>query len=699
MHAKNIQVPALTIHDPVTKLPGVGAKISERLQRLHIHTVSDLLFHLPSRYIDRTRLYPIMSAEIAQDVVIQGQIMSSHYSPKLLSCRIRDDSGELTMRLFHFSPRQHQALKKGKTIRCFGMVRHGKQGREMVHPEFRVLSDPDKHPLEDTLTPVYPLTEGLTQYKLRQLSDHALGILDETAGAEFELLPQELLPAPYAMDLADALRQVHRPSPGADIDSLLAGTTKAQKRMAYEELLTHHLSVKYIRQQNQTRQASRMHVNSVCVKNLLSDLPFQLTAAQQRAWNEIRRDLAQTIPMMRLLQGDVGAGKTIVAAMAVLQVMDSNWQVAWLAPTEMLAAQHYRNVREFLAASGMPVYCLSGKMAAAERREALAAMAENKPLLVIGTHALFQEKVKFGRLGLVIIDEQHRFGVQQRMRLLEKGSANNFSPHQLVMTATPIPRTLNMTAYAELDCSIIDELPPGRRSPNTVLISNQRRDEVIQRIGHACGQRRQVYWVCKLIEESEAQSCEDVTNTWEELREKLPGQNIGLVHGKLSAEEKEQEMTRFRSGEYSVLVATTVIEVGVDVPGASLMIIDNAEMFGLAQLHQLRGRVGRGGGQSDCVLMYQPPLSDVAKRRLQVLRETSDGFVIAEKDMELRGPGEVLGKRQTGQAEYRIADLARDRDLLSGVPDAAKHVLTEHPGLSEALIDRWLGKGADFSEV
>jgi ATP-dependent DNA helicase RecG len=572
---------------------------------------------------------------------------------------------------------------------------------EIVHPEYQRLGETADRPVEIALTPVYPTTEGLQQLTLRRLSEQALAHLSALSAeqANTELLPPQLLARLGLPELPEALRYVHRPPPDAALSLLEKGGHPAQRRLAFEELLAHHLSRRQIRAEILTHRAPSLGAEGHLADRLRSLLPFTLTGAQERVIREIEQDLHREVPMLRLLQGDVGAGKTVVAGFAAVQALECGFQAAIMAPTELLAEQHLRTFGGWMEALGLATLCLAGKLSKATREDVLARIAGEPRSLVIGTHALFQDQVRFARLGLTIIDEQHRFGVHQRLALRDKGQGDAGLPHQLIMTATPIPRTLAMTAYADLDASILDELPPQRSPVHTVVMPSTRREDVIARIAKVCREQRQVYWVCTLIDESEALQCQAATNTALELAEHLTDARVGLIHGRMKAEEREQVMGAFKSGGLDLLVATTVIEVGVDVPNASLMIIENAERLGLAQLHQLRGRVGRGTHHSDCVLMYHPPLSDAARARLATIRDTTDGFQIAEKDLEIRGPGEVLGTRQAGLAQMRIADLARDRDLLPSVESTATELLRDHPERIAPLIRRWLGDAVRYGSV
>ncbi|CAJ1913948.1 ATP-dependent DNA helicase RecG [Aeromonas hydrophila] len=679
-------------------LKGVGSKMQEKLERLGLATVQDLLFHLPLRYEDRTQVWPIGDLPPGLHGAVEGEIQDTQLvmgRRRMLVCRISDGTGTLTLRFFNFTAAQKNSLSPGRLIRCFGEVRPGKYGLEMAHPEYKLLGEEQAGQTEEALTPVYPTTEGLRQLTLRSLTDQALAQLD-LYGVE-ELLPAGLYP--QQIDLAAALKLLHRPPPSVALALLESGQHPAQQRLVLEELLAHNLSVLKVRAQAQTQLARALKPAPALVEQLLAALPFTPTGAQNRVVAEIGRDLQQSHPMMRLVQGDVGSGKTLVAALAALQAIGNGCQVGLMAPTELLAEQHAINFAKWLEPLGIGVGWLAGKQKGKAREEALAAIADGSVKMVVGTHAIFQEQVVFQRLALVIIDEQHRFGVHQRLALREKGEREGVHPHQLIMTATPIPRTLAMTVYADLDTSIIDELPPGRTPITTVALPDSRRQDVIERVRLACEEGKQAYWVCTLIEESEVLECQAAEDTAAELQNLLPGLHIGLVHGRMRPVEKQRVMEEFKAGILQLLVATTVIEVGVDVPNASLMIIENPERLGLAQLHQLRGRVGRGSVASHCVLLYHAPLSKTAQSRLGVLRETNDGFLIAQRDLELRGPGELLGTRQTGLADLKIADLVRDQSLIPQVQKMARFLMDRHPNHVEPLIRRWLGLRDHYSNA
>jgi ATP-dependent DNA helicase RecG len=683
---------------PITVLKGVGPKLAQKLERLGLLTVQDALFHLPFRYQDRTRVVPLGALQPGQTAVVVGDIEVTDVAfrgRRNLICRISDGTGFLSLRFFHFSNAQKENLVRGRSVRCYGEARAGRDGLEMIHPEYQFVDD-SQPATDDALTPIYRTTEGVHQLSTRKLVQQAV---DSVLPGVKEWLPEPVLKELGLPDLKSALLCVHRPSPDEDVALLEAGQHPAQQRLVFEELLAHHLSMQRLRERQREHDAPVLQGAHALQDSLLDSLPFALTGAQQRVLDEIRADLESAHPMQRLVQGDVGSGKTIVAALAALQAVDAGYQVAVMAPTELLSEQHLVNFRQWLDPLRVPVARLTGSLKAKERQSVLEAMATGAVKVIVGTHALFQEGIEFERLGLVIVDEQHRFGVHQRLALREKGMTDGKVPHQLIMTATPIPRTLAQTIYADLDVSTIDELPPGRTPVETVVIPDSRRAEVVQRVHAACADGRQAYWVCPLIEESETLQLQTATDTETALKAALPELSVALVHGRMKPQEKERAMSEFKSGDTDLLVATTVIEVGVDVPNASLMIIENSERLGLSQMHQLRGRVGRGSDKSSCVLMYQAPLSEFAKLRLAAMRETNDGFEIARRDMELRGPGEMLGTRQTGVQQFHIADIVRDRDLLPRVREAAALLLSNYPERVEPIIDRWIGQRQDYANV
>ena len=687
---------------PVNRLAGVGDKLEQKLQRLGIYNVQDLLFLLPYRYIDRTHLTPIGALQPGEMALTQGIIELAQIKfgkRRSLLCRISDGTGALVLRFFYFSRQQQAKLAKDAWLRVWGAPRRVGGSLEMIHPEYQHITADKLDVVEQTLTPVYPATEGLTQGRLRSLTKQAIRTLESEPGHLLELLPGEILNNFTLPDLISALKYVHRPPPDADTQALMAGRHPAQQRLAFEELLGHHLSLQAFRQRIHAHTAAPLAIVPERKQDFIKNLHFDLTGAQQRVLQEIETDLCKQVPMLRLVQGDVGSGKTVLAALAALYAVDAGYQAAIMAPTELLADQHYNNLKTWFAPLQVEVIFLTGRIKRSERNERLAQLADDAPVVIVGTHALFQEQVAFGKLGLIIVDEQHRFGVHQRLSLLEKGASLKTFPHQLIMTATPIPRTITMTIFADLDVSIIDEMPPGRQPVNTVVLSNDKRPELIDRIAEVCRQGRQVYWVCTLIEESDAIQSQAATDTYESLKAQLPELNIGLIHGKMKSADKDRIMSAYKSAAIDLLVATTVIEVGVDVPAASLMIIENAERLGLSQLHQLRGRVGRGKQQSDCILLYQPPLNDLARARLEIMRATNDGFEIAKRDMELRGPGEILGTRQTGMPEMRVAELMRDAGLIPDVQQAAAVIQEKYPASIDLLIDRWLTDRRAFGKV
>jgi len=684
---------------PVATLRGVGPALADKLARIGVTQVQDLLFVLPSRYEDRTQVSPIGEVRPGTRAVVEGEIQLTEVAyrrRRQLLCRITDGTGSLTLRFFYFSGAQQAGLARGTRISCFGEIRRGPLGLEIVHPEYRRIGA-EAAPLEEVLTPIYPTTEGVPQPRLRALIDLALREA-ETAGVR-DWIPPELLARLELPSLVDALGMMHRPPRDAHLPELLSGRHPAQRRLAFEELLAHQLSLRMLRQTIKADPAEPLRDPAGREPQLLKSLPFALTGAQSRVLADVDRDLVAERPMVRLVQGDVGCGKTVVAAAAAARAVGSGLQAALMAPTELLAEQHAKNFERWFRALDIPVALITGSLPARTRRSALECVARGEISVVIGTHALFQESVEFARLGLVIVDEQHRFGVHQRLSLRDKGARGGKLPHQLIMTATPIPRTLAMTAYADLDVSVIDELPPGRTPIRTSVFPQSRRSEIVARVHAQIKNGRQAYWVCPMIEESEELRYQAAEETAAALAEALPDVRVGLVHGRMPPKDKERGMYAFKEGTIGLLVATTVIEVGVDVPNATLMVIENAERMGLAQLHQLRGRVGRGAHESDCVLLYGDPLSEVARARLKVIRETNDGFVIARRDLELRGPGELLGTRQTGLADMRVADLMRDSDLLPEVQSAAEVILKHDLAAAQALTQRWVGNGARYGRI
>jgi ATP-dependent DNA helicase RecG len=691
------------------------AKISPatlaKLAKLGIHHRADLLLHLPLRYEDETHLAPIDTVQPGETVQVQGTITHSEiaFRPRrTLVCRLEDNGGELYLRFLNFYPSQQKQLAVGKQIRAIGEVRMGYYGLEMVHPKCRAVDDDT--PLQQSLTPVYPTTAGLAQPILRKLIGNALETLPLS-----DTLPDALLQRLHLASFAASIRLLHNPTPDIAASTLEERSHAAWRRIKFDELLAQQLSMRVHHRERSKRIAPMLAPHRQLTARLIKDLPFTLTKAQQRTFAEISHDLAKPHPMQRLLLGDVGSGKTIVAALAALQAIENGYQAALMAPTEILAEQHYLKLRNWLEPLGLAPVWLSGSLKKKEKQLAAERIASGETLLAIGTHALFQEQISFHKLGLAIVDEQHKFGVQQRLALRKKGKLDvgrasardaglkpdlqKTEPHQLMMSATPIPRTLAMSYYADLDVSVIDELPPGRTPVITKLVSDERRDQVISRVRAACMEGQQAYWVCPLIDESEALQLQTALETFQLLTQTFPELRVGLVHGKLDNIEKARVMAAFKANELQLLVATTVIEVGVDVPNASLMVIDHAERMGLAQLHQLRGRVGRGAAQSLCILLYQQPLSELARARLKIIFESNDGFAIAQQDLQLRGPGELLGARQSGVAMLRFADISADEDLLNHARQAADELLRDFPEAARAHLQRWMANKHDYLHV
>ena len=690
----------------VETLKGVGPKAAERLQRIQIYTVQDLLFHLPIRYQDRTRIRPVGALRTGEECVVIGTIAHSEVvfrKRRMLLVSVEDGTGRVQLRFFYFNKSQRENLSTGTKIRCFGEIRRSLKVPEMVHPEYEILHNDETTKVEDHLTPIYSTTEGLHQLSLRRLTSQALQWATESEGNN-DAPKLDLLPAPPRIDgqnvsIVDALKYVHRPPPEADTEALSSGKHVMQRRLAFEELLAQQLSLSKLRLQMQKQDAVSIQSEGTLYQGLLDKLEFELTGAQKRVIKTLFSDLSNPYPMLRLLQGDVGSGKTLVAIAGCLQAIEAGYQAVMMAPTEILAEQHLRNFTKWLEPLGVRIAWLSGKLTASKANEMKALIASGTANAIIGTHALFQQGVEFKKLAFIVVDEQHRFGVHQRLALREKGIQDGKHPHQLIMTATPIPRTLAMTAYADLDYSVIDELPPGRKPISTIAIPIERRQEIVDRVANACRNGQQAYWVCTLVEESEVLQCQAAEDVYRELSQLLGGVKVGLVHGRMKGKEKDTVMQDFTNRKIDLLVATTVIEVGVDVPNASLMIIENAERLGLAQLHQLRGRVGRGSEESSCVLVFSPPLTENAKTRIDTMRNTNDGFKIAQVDLEIRGPGEVLGTRQTGMLELRIANIMRDQDLIPLVQEYAKQLLEEYPHNVDAVIQRWLGRSTEYGQV
>jgi ATP-dependent DNA helicase RecG len=677
----------------IAEIKSFSKPLISNLGKLGLNSLQDLILHLPLRYIDETRILSIRDLRLGDSAQVQGEIVHSEvsYKPrKALIARLEDGSGQITLRFLHFYPSQINQLKIGYQLRVYGEVRNGFFGYEMVHPQYKAATD--NTTVREKLTPIYPTTAGLTQASLTKAIDLALA-RDELA----ETLPSEIYQRLNLPSFAQSIRTLHHPAPDANLDDLEARTTAEWRRLAFDELLAQQLSMRKHYAMRASIDAPAMSASKTLITALLKSLPFVLTQSQQKVAIEINLDLTKSHPMQRLLQGDVGSGKTIVACMAALQAIESGWQVALMAPTEILAEQHYHKFLSWLTPLNIQIAWLTGSQSKKDRETALHDIARGQAKLAIGTHALFQESVSFAKLGLAIIDEQHRFGVQQRLALRKKGEPE---PHQLMMSATPIPRTLSMSYYADLDVSVIDELPPGRTPIVTKLVSDERRNEILQRVREACMLGSQAYWVCPLIEESEVLQLQTATETFENLKENFSDLRVGLVHGRMKPAEKQVVMQAFSVGEIQLLVATTVIEVGVDVPNASLMIIEHAERMGLSQLHQLRGRVGRGAAKSTCILMYsKKQFSETARARLKVIYESNDGFAIAQADLNIRGPGEYLGTRQSGIPLLKIADLQRDLDLLEVARNKADQLLREFPQAVDEHLARWLSHGAELIKV
>jgi len=702
-------------YQSVQILNGVGPAVAEKLKRLEIYNMQDVLFHLPLRYEDRTKLTALGSLQPGQQALVEGiidfcEIKYGGRGRRSLLCYLSDNTGAIVLRFFHFNKAQQNNLSNGKRLRCFGEARRGPVRLEFVHPEYQLIQQNDAV-IEQSLTPVYAKTEGVHQTLLKKISDQVLAKINQ--GELVDWLPEQVRRKHQFPDLVCALSSVHRPHKNTNVFALNECRTKAQQRLLFEELLAHQLSLRQARHEIRKVPAIKLPVKQDDYSAFIKSLSFELTHAQEKVIAEIFSDISNGHPMLRLVQGDVGSGKTVVAAAAAMAVINAGYQFAIMAPTEILAEQHYLNFKQWFEEKNCLL--LTGKDKGKARQQKLNKMITGESKIIIGTHALFQNDVEFNQLALLVVDEQHRFGVHQRLALREKGSfrnklkdeakdrsndgSNNAAPHQLIMTATPIPRSLAMTAYADLDYSVIDEMPKGRKPVTTVVVSTLRRDEIVRRIEKACEQGEQAYWVCTLVEESEVLQCQAAEVAAEQLTAELTNVRIGLVHGRMKQQDKQLIVSQFKNKEIDLLVATTVIEVGVDVPNASLMVIENAERLGLAQLHQLRGRVGRGTKQSVCVLMYQPPLSQLGKQRLAILRETNDGFKVAEKDLELRGPGEVLGTRQTGLMQMRIADIVRDEPWFMEVKATAEYIIKQHPQAVAPLVRRWLGKANRFANV
>ena len=676
-----------SISDPIISIKGLGKKTSDRLNQLGIHTLEHLVFHLPSRYQDKTSITPLSDARINDEILIEATIDRIEVIPsrqRQLLCYLSDQQNHrILLRFFHFTQYQKQALIRGESMQCFGEIKIGRKGLEMHHPEYRITSQNQRPLLEQNLSPIYPLCSGISQNKMKQWINYSLEVLKISQLDDyFEKITQHSMPS-----LKSSLMLLHHPEKNEDLSKIETFKHISQQRLIIEELATHQLSLLKTKKARKGKKTNAFILKNTLSDKLLDSLDFKLTNAQSSCIKEINDDLASSEPMLRLLQGDVGSGKTIVAVFALIQAVENNFQAAIMAPTEILARQHLQNFTHYLESLDIQIAYLSGSQNTQERKEQLSLIESGEAKVVIGTHALFQESVSFKDLSLVIIDEQHKFGVHQRLSLTKKAQT---TPHQLVMTATPIPRSLTMSAYADLDTSVIDELPPGRQAVETIALSNARREELITKIRKISDEGRQIYWVCTLIEESEALRAESAEKTFTYLKDHLEELTVVMIHGKLSKVEKESIMKDFENGLINLLVATTVIEVGVNVPNASLMIVENAERLGLAQLHQLRGRVGRGSEKSICILMYQSPLSDNARERLDILRHSNDGFMIAQKDLELRGPGEILGTQQTGIASMKIANIIRDAYLLKEAGYYSSKMLEASLESQNALINRWI---------
>jgi ATP-dependent DNA helicase RecG len=681
----------------LTKLKGIGVKTAEKLAILGINQVIDLLFHLPLRYQDKTKITPIDQLTFGQSALIEGQVVKTYLinsRKPMLVCEIDDGTNTIALKFFSFFYSQRAKMVEGSSIRAFGDVRYGKNMMEILHPEYQHFEE--SLPLQDSLTAIYPKSEGINQSTLQKSINQVIKLLKNNEITVDEFLPDDILDKLHLPTLKDALIYVHKPPADADTNALMNSKHITQSRLILEEVLAHLLAMKKIKQQAQAFYAPELPISTIKINQFKKLLPFALTNAQDRVTQEIFNDIAKNHPMQRLVQGDVGSGKTVVAALAIQAAFHQNHQSAMMAPTEILAEQHYKTLSTWFDEED--IVFLSGAIKG-KKRSIVLEKIKNGAKIIIGTHALFQKDVEFSALGLVIIDEQHRFGVHQRLALRNKGQFESLQPHMLIMTATPIPRTLAQTAYANLDISVIDELPPGRQEISTLVISNNKMPQIAERIKANCEKGAQAYWVCTLIEESELLRANAATDTYEDLKNWFPDLRVGLVHGRLKSDEKNAIMNQFKSHQLDLLVATTVIEVGVDVPNASLMVIENSERLGLSQLHQLRGRVGRGNTKSHCVLMYQTPLGDIAKQRLEIMRQTNDGFIIARHDLKIRGAGELLGSKQKGAVQFRLADYERDKELFKTAQELASQLITEHPYLCQKIIDRWVISSDEISNV
>ena len=681
---------------PLSDIKGFSPALCSQLAKLGIQSVQALLLHLPLRYLDETRITAIRDLRLGEQTQIEGVVVHNEvaYKPrKMLNVRLQDDTGLINLRFLHFYPSQVAAMQAGQRLRVFGEVRAGFFGYEMVHPTQRKVGEDT--PVNSALTPVYPTTAGLGQSAIRK----AMHLVLKAENLQ-ETLPDWVYQSMQLPSFASSLQLLHQPPPEVALASLEDRTHPAWQRLAYDELLAQQLSMRQHYARRKQSRAPAISASTTLVARLLANLPFTLTAAQQKVAAEIGHDLAQPHPMQRLLQGDVGSGKTIVACLAALQLIEHGWQVAMMAPTEILAEQHYKKLCDWLQPLGITVAWLTGSQHKKQREQSLSLIASGEAMLAVGTHALFQEDVQFKQLGLAIVDEQHRFGVGQRLALRKKGQHSQLEPHQLMMSATPIPRTLSMSYYADLDVSVIDALPPGRTPIITKLVADDRREEILQRVHDACAQGHQAYWVCPLIEESEVLQLQTANDTFAYMQQTFPELKVGLVHGRMKPAEKQAVMQAFSANEIHLLVATTVIEVGVDVPNASLMVIEHAERMGLSQLHQLRGRVGRGAAKSTCILLYsKQQCSQIGRQRLKVIFESNDGFQIAQADLHIRGPGELLGTRQSGVPMLKIADLERDIALLDTAKTTADQLLQREPAAVTAHLQRWLSQGEEWIKV
>ena len=683
----------------IQSLKGVGPKSASLLNNLGIFTIPDAVMHLPFRYEDRSFITPIGEANYQAPVLIEGEIMKSSVvfrGRRMLFTEIYDGTGKLTMRMFNFAMAQHKALEEGKMIRCYGNITPGPNGKQMIHPQYQVFEKDVEIEIEENLTPIYPTTSGLQQNKLKKIIEDSLRFCEE-----HNLLKENLNTGNYSEfgNLLETLRFLHKPPVNTDIEELIEGKHPAQKSLIKEELIAHMLCAGILKNELEGRTGPSMGNESEEENRFLDTLPFDLTNAQKRSWEEIRNDLTDVKPMRRLLQGDVGSGKTLIAALSALHSHSNNWQTAFLCPTEILAEQHFNSFQAWFNELGLKTELLTGSTKAKDRKLIVKELALGEIDVLIGTHAIFQSGVEFKRLGLTIIDEQHRFGVHQRFSMLEKGGRQNSSPHQLIMTATPIPRTLAMTVYGSLETSVIDELPPGRNPVQTSSRPDSLRDRVIKRVEEVCLTGKRAYWVCTLIEDSDELEAQSAEELFKEISNSLPKLKVGLVHGRLKKEDKDFVIKKFREGDIQLLVCTTVIEVGVDVPEATLMIIENPERLGLSQLHQLRGRVGRKANtDSHCLLLYKEPLSGMAEERIKTMELTNDGFKIAEKDLELRGAGDIYGIRQSGLMDLKIANPIRDSELLVEAQTEALELGKNEKEFAKILVKRWISNRVDYSE-